>query len=89
MCPSGSPLSLGEGRGKQKGCPGAPLGHTPSTCQARSYAGLGLGYARNLWGTYKGFALQIPKRFLTSPVQLPYLLLAAFGLHWGCVVNIE
>ena len=27
----------------------------------------------------KGFALQIPKRFLTSPVQLPYLLLAMFG----------
>ena len=43
----------------------------------------------------KGLALQIPKRFLTSPVQLPYLLLAMFGwylasmgLHWGCLGDI-
>ena len=45
---SGSPPSLGEGKGKQKSCPGAPLGHTPSTCPAKSCAGLGLGYAGNL-----------------------------------------
>ena len=57
------------------------------------------GFVLDMQETYeeptKGLALQIPKRFLTSPVKLPYFLLAMFGwylaslgLHWRHLGNI-